>query len=262
MNIKKVRFVYFSPALHTKALGKMLAARIVSQSGLPLEEFDLTGAEAASPVFDASSLVILAAPVFGGRIPAPAAKRFVSLVGAGEPLISLVSYGGRAWEDALLELQDIAVASGFQPIGAAACVAAHSIAPRIAADRPDGDDEREIALFAEKVAAMLTRPPQGRGLDIPGRRPYREYNSSPLKRKWGGACLHCGACASHCPTGAIDRNKPENIREELCISCMGCLAVCPAQCHKADPAFVEAVGRKLEAICPARARNEFFMAWE
>ena len=41
-------------------------------------------------------------------------------------------------------------------------------------------------------------------------------------------CTHCGACVSHCPTGALSVEDGEVVYDPgKCISCRGCLASCP-----------------------------------
>ena len=50
--------------------------------------------------------------------------------------ITLVTYGNRAYEDALLELNDVVLARGAIPVASAAVVTPHSMVPSVAANSP------------------------------------------------------------------------------------------------------------------------------
>ena len=69
-----------------------------------------------------------------------------------------MSYGNRAFEDALLEEQDICQAHGFHGIAAGAWIAPHTFSGRIGAGRPDGADLEKVREFAAGVRALLERP--------------------------------------------------------------------------------------------------------
>lgn len=57
---------------------------------------------------------MVAAPVFGGRIPSIVAEKLNELEGHGKKAVTLVVYGNRAYEDALLELNNVVEDRGFQ----------------------------------------------------------------------------------------------------------------------------------------------------
>ena len=38
-------------------------------------------------------------------------------------------------------------------------------------------------------------------------------------------CLHCGACAAHCPMGSIDSSDTSNV-PGICIKCQACVRGC------------------------------------
>ena len=67
--------------------------------------------------FSAGELVVLGVPVYGGRIPALAAERMAQLKGQQTPVIILVTYGNRDYEDALLELKTILEQQQFVVVG-------------------------------------------------------------------------------------------------------------------------------------------------
>jgi ferredoxin len=62
-----------------------------------------------------------------------------------------------------------------------------------------------------------------------------EVEIEPLSKKiaWNSErCLHCGACTTFCPVGALYLVKPQlevKFDEEKCIVCESCLDVCMAR---------------------------------
>lgn len=56
-------------------------------------------------------------------------------------------YGNRAYEDALVEMQDVATEMGFQVIAAVAAIAEHSVCRVYGTGRPDEKDAKELASF-------------------------------------------------------------------------------------------------------------------
>ena len=132
----KVYGVYFSPTGGTRAYVTALAGLLSCEA----EEIDLTAREerARDHVFGPEDLVILGAPVYAGRLPQLEGGIFERLRGDGTPAVFNVSYGNRAFEDALLEEQDICQAHGFHGIAAGAWIAPHTFSGRIGSGRPDG----------------------------------------------------------------------------------------------------------------------------
>ena len=131
MEINSVSALYFSPGGSTRSVARSVAGGISGEA----RDFDFTSrAEAAA--FGERDLVIIAAPVFGGRIPEVFSRFLDSVSAKGAPAVVLAVYGLRAYDDALVELADRAKARGFRVIAAGAFIARHSMAPEIAAGRP------------------------------------------------------------------------------------------------------------------------------
>jgi ferredoxin len=175
---------------------------------------DLTPAEAARQTFSANpqGLTIIGAPVYAGRVPADMVVRLRNITGGGGPAVVLVVYGNRAYEDALLELRDLALGAGFQPIAAGAFIGEHSYsqdATPIALGRPDGAD----------------MPP----LSVPGTFPYKDsgLTSGVAPVTDAAQCDRCGECVSLCPGGAIAAEDPSHADAEKCIRCCACVKFCP-----------------------------------
>ena len=106
MNIKQITGVYFSPTGNTKTAVELIAAQLSSQQSL----LDLTGpGKRPDYHFLENEAVIIGVPVYGGRVPAVAAERLKKLHGRKTAAVLVVTYGNRAYEDALLELKLILV---------------------------------------------------------------------------------------------------------------------------------------------------------
>ena len=63
---------------------------------------------------------------FGGRIPALMAERLKCTAGKGAAAVTAAVYGNRAYEDALVELNDALEEQGFEPFASVAVLAEHS----------------------------------------------------------------------------------------------------------------------------------------
>ena len=93
----------------------------------------------------AVDIVIVGMPVYAGRIP-NLLLPFVKSICAGANLhnkmvkaIPIVTYGGRNYDDALIELADILDGNGFDIVAAGAFIAEHSFSSKICNSLPDND---------------------------------------------------------------------------------------------------------------------------
>ena len=209
-----VQFYYFSPTGGTKACGESFCEAIatnVKAINLGLEEAAFNGD---------CDLAVFAMPVFAGRIPAVAAEKLSALNGNGMKAVTLVVYGVRAYEDALLELNIVVKESNFTVVASAALVAQHSIVPAVGQGRPNEEDKTSIAAFAEKVMAKLASGNE-EAVTVPGNFPYREVGNMPFTPVCLPACGKCGACVAVCPTKAMVMDE-EGVKTDVdtCILCM------------------------------------------
>lgn len=179
MNINSAKLVYFSPTKTTKKVVESIAQGIQVDM---IEKLDLTPPEARTREFEElhDELAIIGAPVYGGRVPIDAVNRLQRLKGNDTPAIIVVVYGNREYEDALLELKDIAVEAGFKPVAAGAFIGEHSFAndtTLIANGRPDTDDLKKAGEFGKMIWKKL-RDIQALDdmspLHVPGNFPYRK----------------------------------------------------------------------------------------
>lgn len=160
MEITKLTAFIFSPTDTTAAVAKPLAEALLPGARI----VDLTCADAEEERFGPDELVLFAAPVYGGRIPAPAAKRFARMKGTDTPALLVAVYGNRDYDDALLELCDLAEENGFRPAGAGAFLAEHSIFHSVARGRPDAADLEAVRTFAGLAREKLARGGGGGGV--------------------------------------------------------------------------------------------------
>jgi ferredoxin len=230
VNVKGVRLVYYSPTGASRKIAEAVAGGLGKAWG----RVDLTSPEATPVVLRREELAVIVVPVYGGRVPVTAAKRLMAVRGDGGPAVILAVYGNRAFEDALVELKDIAMEQGFRPVAAAAFVGEHSFSTNdmpIARGRPDEADLRRAAAFGVQVKRKLgTIKGDIPDLSVPGNRPYKE-RSSPSEgmspETDPARCILCGACAKACPTDSITVTDVVSTVKEKCTRCTACVRVCP-----------------------------------
>lgn len=168
----KIYTAYFSPTGGTKKAALALTSALADTDGFT--EIDLSLPALAQYTFAADDIIVVAVPVFGGRVPAFALQQLTALHGQNTSAIAVAAYGNRAYEDALLELSDSLTSQSFRVIAAAAVLSEHSMLRSIAAGRPDADDLAQLTDFAKKISAKpLTEAPAL--TNIPGNRPYKDW---------------------------------------------------------------------------------------
>lgn len=242
--------IIFSPTGGTKKCADLLAAGIAEN----WEELDISLPHPETKLTEEDNCIV-AVPSFGGRVPDTAAKRLEMFSGNGAKAILLCVYGNRAFEDTLVELQDILESRGFVCAAAVAALAEHSIMHAFASGRPNAEDEKALSGYAlvikQKLSAEIT------ALNLPGNRPYKEYKVAPMVPLTGDACIHCGFCAEQCPAGAID--AAGEIDAAKCISCMRCTSICPNGARFIDPEKLSALIERLKNALGGHKENQLFL---
>lgn len=246
----KMEVYYFSPTGGTKKVSDIFAAAI----GKDAVWHDLRDKQTPTEQ-PQGELIIVAAPVFAGRIPSVVSEKIKMLAGEGKKAVTIAVYGNRAYEDALLEMNDILKQAGFTVIAAAAFVAQHSIVPEVGTGRPDAEDIKEIRAFAEAVKNSTS----AENIHVPGNRPYKpemKVAAAPLSLS---SCTACGVCAKICPTDAIAAAEGKMVTDvSKCILCMACVHACPLQARILPPPLQEKTDNMLAAFRDIRNKNEVF----
>ncbi|MCW8994972.1 MAG: 4Fe-4S binding protein, partial [Psychromonas sp.] len=198
----KVHAIYFSPTRSTAKIVKNIAASISND----FEVHDITQESQCSLHIPEDEIAVIGVPSFSGRVPEIAKQRLAGMKANGAPVVLVCVYGNRAYEDTLLELNNICTDNGFVSISAGAFIAKHSIFSNVAQERPDNSDIKTARYFGEQSWQCLLRGKE-KQLVLPGNYPYKERKSAPLKPVVNDKCNQCGKCASMCPVGAIDKNN-------------------------------------------------------
>lgn len=266
MEIKQVKLISFSPTGTTRQILESIAKGVAVEN---IDHIHLTLPEDARrtiPPFS-DELAIIGAPVYGGRLPVDAVSRFKQLKASGTLAILVVVYGNRAFEDALLELKNLAMELGFHPVAGAVFIGEHSFATTdvpIANGRPDRSDIRKAIDFGAKVKDKVTAlqsPDAQMELEVPGHFPYEAAGAKPLAVApvtHEDICTVCGTCADVCPVAAISIDGSVATEVELCIRCCACIKNCPTGARMMENETWKNIANWLKENCSARKEPEFF----
>jgi ferredoxin len=265
MEVKQVKLIYFSPTGTTQkvlqSIAEGIAVEDVAHINLTLPE----GARQTIPPFS-DELVIIGAPVYGGRLPVDAIKRLKQLKADNTLAVLIVLYGNREFEDALLELKNLAIELGFNPVAGGAFIGEHSYATKdvpIANGRPDSLDVQKAMDFGAKIKDKVTAlqsPDVRMELEIPGRFPYEAggARSMAVSPKTKDTCTVCGTCAGVCPTAAISINGSVATEIELCIRCCACIKNCPTGARVMEDSKWKNIAAWLNENCSSRKEPQIF----
>lgn len=266
MELKTVILAYFSPTGTTKKVLEGIAETIGADS---IEHIDLTRPDILSKEIPEikDGLVILGAPVYAGRIPLEAEERFMKLKGDNIPAVVIAVYGNREYDDALIELRDIAIKQGFKPVAGGAFIGEHSFTSEetpLAAGRPDGQDIDIARDLGEKIAAKMKdieKPDDIGQLSVPGNIPPRERhqmekNPPETDNKY---CMKCQACVGACPTAAVTFNGEVITDADSCILCCACVKYCPTGARQLKNPMIDRIRGWLSETCKERKEPEYYL---
>lgn len=268
MKIQSLKLVCFSPTGTTKAVIQGIARGVNSPS---LERIDITKPAARIQQLQTSEkeLLIVAVPVYMGRVPDMLSEWLHSIEARNTPTVCVVVYGNRVYDDALLELKDILTKRGCIPIAGAAYIGEHSFSSEsrpTAKGRPDESDLNHAEQFGRKINEKLlsiSSIHQCSDLNIPGNCPY-----GGITKLWsvdfiaiGKECTQCGICANECPVGAINLDNSSIIDNEKCLTCCACIKKCPQNARTMKAGQVKDASIRVNKLFGGTARKEpvFFL---
>ncbi|MEG1720722.1 MAG: 4Fe-4S dicluster domain-containing protein [Pseudoflavonifractor sp.] len=229
MKINRVVKLFFSPTNATRQVVEAVAGALDAPKMLELNrtpfENRWSGAELGE-----GDLAVIGVPVYYGRVPQIMTEFFRDITAKNIPAILVVTYGNRAYEDALLELKDLSMARGFLPVAAAAFIGQHSFTDKMGTGRPNGEDLAQAAAFGAGAKALLEgcKDLQGLTLHVPGNFPYQVGSDLPIAPTTDKAkCNGCMLCQKGCPVQAINPLDPAEIDPWRCLDCAKCIRNCP-----------------------------------
>lgn len=262
-----ITLVYFSPTRTTQ----IILEEIAKGMALPVSGvIDLTNPaiRLKKSYQTGQGPVIIGAPVYAGRIPIDAATNIKKLNGSGQPAVLVVLYGNREFDDALLELRDIASDCGFVPITGGAFIGEHSFSNTdlpIAVSRPDASDLQKAFEYGQRIASFLdshSTIDAVEPLSVPGNFPYRQGMGDRAFQfiEVTSNCDDCGVCVPVCPKEAVDESNRYTTIDEYCIFCCACIKACPqeARIFMQGPMKEKAVW--LSENCQIRKEPELFFS--
>lgn len=260
MTVNEARLIYFSPT-HTS---KQVAEAIVQGTGIKnVVPVNLTLQEPGDIEIPASCLTIIVVPVYGGHVAPLALERLEGIHGMNSPAVIVVVYGNRAYEKALIELDEFAMPHGLKVIAGATFIGEHSYSTDkcpIADGRPNTDDLALAHEFGRNIMDKMLEaetleslyPVDVRAIKRPKQPLFpllgfirkviklRKSNTPLPPAPWmddESLCTHCGICAANCPTMAIVKGDELHTDADKCIKCCSCVKVCKRQARKYDTPF-------------------------
>lgn len=252
MNIHQI---IFSPTGGTRRVSEILCLEMGKES--IVADLCVKAADIQLPHIQEDDLAVIAMPVFAGRVPALAVERLRMVKPHGAKCVVVAVFGNRAYDDALLEMKDIATEMGFRVIAAVAAVAEHSIIRKYGKGRPDADDMQKLRQFSADIMRKeesndCTMP------QVPGNHPYKKAGKVP-QPKGRRRCNRCGVCAQQCPVDAISLSDPKTVDTAKCISCMKCVSVCPTGARGIGMIMNFLATQGLKGVCATRKENELYI---
>ena len=256
MTINRVKYYYFSPTNKKKKVVEKIARGI----GKDIIEENITFIEKNSKEYvnEEDTLVIVGVPVYGGRVPQIILETLRGIKGSGYA-VPVVVYGNRAYEDALVELEDILEENGFSILAGGAFIGEHSYTRKVGTNRPDSNDLDIAFNFGKKIAEKIEREDYSKPILL-GNHPYKpDMPVRVFAPSSNDRCILCKKCWKVCPVEAIDSNNPKNVDIEKCIHCYACIKICEFEGREVINNPVQPIIEMLESKFTERKEPELFL---
>ncbi len=277
--MSKIKVCYFSPTGGTLQVAKQFAEFLadILQADVEYHSYTLLKKREEIPTFDANDIIVWATPVYAGRIPNKTLDYVRSALKAnGNMSVALVTFGNRAYDNALAELVGLMEDGGMHTIGATAMVTRHVFSDTLGASRPNNDDIAALEDFANRVAEKIQSFSNEKipVLKVPGESHPDKYYT-PLKTTNAPAsflkakpscdserCTRCGKCLEQCPMGSIELYGGVPVFSGICIKCQACRLSCPTEAIAfTDPDYHSHIAM-IEQTFASPKQSEFFIAEE
>lgn len=265
MEVQSLKLVCFSPTGTTKKVAQSIAKGINIKN---VSLYDITDPKERKNTIEVNGdeLLVVAVPVYMGRVPALINDYLSKLKAHKTPLVCVVVYGNRTYGNALLELADILAGSDCIPVAGGAFIGEHSFSSTelpIAESRPNANDLEYAVNFGKEIRKKLqsvSLVEEIKEIKIPGNYPY-----GGVTELWSidfiaisDKCTKKGICAEVCPTGAIDLKDTSIIDKEKCISCCACIKKCPEKARTIKESKVKEAAIRLNSLFQAPKVPEVF----
>lgn len=253
MECRTTHLFYFSPTHTSKSVGKAIIEGMGFMENI---ETDLTCCELKENMVMTDALAVIVVPVYGGRVAEVALERLSGLEGKNTPVVPVVVYGNRDYDDALRELCDWCCGHGFIPVAGAAFIGEHSYSRPgrgIAEGRPDEVDLQQAKTFGAEVRHLLERKSSVAdmgSLVVKGNFPYKAKGpktpQTPLTVE--DLCSGCGTCIDVCPVHTVRWEDGRIVSDaEECIKCCACVKDCPNGARVFDTPYTDMLYKNFSA---------------
>ncbi len=252
--------IYFSPTGTTRTIVKQIASGLNTSDAI---DHDLTLHQSNEPLHVTNGIAIFGIPVYAGRVPEDCLKRFANITGDGTPAILVALYGNRAYEDALVELQDLVEEQGFKVTAAGAFIGEHSYATSdypVALNRPNNEDCNIAVQFGRQIAEKLQSASDTKPA-ISGNHPYRDRVTfgGVAPETTNATCTLCNKCAEVCPVNVISVSDSVQTNAADCIICCACVKSCPTGARIFTDEYVQVRREMLLKNCSEPKQPELFI---
>ena len=236
----KIKVHYFSPTGGTLQVVRLLAEALdrMLHVGVEYHSYTLPTGREVLPVFDAGDIVLWATPVYAGRIPNKTLDYVRAAIHAnGNPSIALVTFGNRAYDNALAELVGLMKEGSMKPVERLSTFNAQLLTVSV-----PGEAHPEKYYTPLKV----------------GNAPAGFLKAKPSCNS--ALCTRCGECMDVCPMGSIGEKDGMPTFDGICIKCQACRRLCPTGAIAfTDPEYLAHVAM-IERTFAAPKRAEFYVA--